>query len=138
MDVRHAKDGMKVMPHRVYVIPPDNDLALRDGKFVLSRFQPSSGPRAPINHFFRSLAEQWGEKAVGIILSGMGSDGTAGIQAIKNELGMVMAQDPESAKFKGMPESVMDTGLADYVLPPGEMPEQLLGIRESRAERRRP
>ncbi len=64
--------------------------------------------------------------AVGIILSGMGSDGTAGIQYIKNELGMAMAQEPDTAKFNGMPESVIHSGLADYVLPPGEMPEQLL------------
>ena len=73
---------------------------------------------------------------MGIILSGMGSDGAAGIQAIKNELGMVMAQDPESAKFKGMPESVMGTGLADYILPPGEMPGQAPGIHGARAGRR--
>ena len=126
MDALHVEDGMKVAPRRVYVIPPANDLTLKDGKFVLSRLQPSSGPKAPINHFFRSLAEQWGELAVGIILSGMGSDGTAGMQYIKNELGMCMAQEPDSAKFDGMPESVIHSGLADYILPPGEMPEHLL------------
>ena len=126
MDVLHVEDGMKVEPRQVYVIPPDADLALKDGKLVLSRIVPSSGPKAPINHFFRSLAEQWGEMAVGIILSGMGSDGTAGMQYIKNGLGMAMAQEPDTAKFNGMPESVIHSGLADYVLPPGEMPEQLL------------
>ena len=126
MEVFHVENGMKVEPRRVYVIPPDADLALKDDKLVLSRIETTSIPKAPINHFFRSLAEQWGEMAVGIILSGMGSDGTAGIQYIKNELGMAMAQEPDTAKFNGMPESVIHSGLADYVLPPGEMPEQLI------------
>lgn len=125
MGVLHAEDGMEIELHRVYVIPPDNVLTIKNGKLILSRFQPSSGPRAPINHFFRSLAEQWGEMAVGIILSGMGSDGAVGIQAIKNELGMVMVQTPESAKYDGMPQSVVNTALADYILPPGDMPERL-------------
>jgi two-component system CheB/CheR fusion protein len=126
MKVHPVKDGMEVQPHRIYVIPPDRDLKIENGKLRLTQFQPSSRPRAPINHFFRSLAEQQAERAVGIILSGMGSDGTIGIQSIKGELGMVMVQDPASAKYDGMPQSAIHTGLADFVLPPQEMPEQLI------------
>ena len=126
MVVQAITDGMEVQPHRVYVIPPDWDLRLEKAKLRLTRFQPSSNPRAPINHFFRSLAEQQAEMAIGIILSGMGSDGTIGIQCIKEELGMVMVQEPTSAKYDGMPQSVIQTGLADFVLPPGEMPGHLI------------
>ncbi len=75
---------------------------------------------------FKSLSADLGEKAICIILSGMASDGTAGLKAVKSELGMVMVQDPKSAKFDGMPTSAIKTGLADYILPPEEMPEQLI------------
>lgn len=126
MAVHPVKDSMQIQPHRVYVIPPDRDLRIENGKLRLTQFHASSSPRAPINHFFRSLAEQLAERAVGIILSGMGSDGTIGIQSIKGELGMVMVQDPASAKYDGMPQSAIYTGLADFVLPPEEMPEQLI------------
>jgi two-component system CheB/CheR fusion protein len=126
MEVLQIKDDMGVQPHRVYVIPPDRDVRLENGKLRLTQAHRSSEPRAPINQFFRSLAEELGEMAIGIILSGMGSDGTIGIQAIKGELGMVMVQDPDSAKYNSMPQSAINTGLADFVLPPGEMPEQLI------------
>jgi two-component system CheB/CheR fusion protein len=126
MEVRSVNDGINVQPHRVYVIPPDRDLRIENGRLRLTQFHPLSSPRAPINHFFRSLAEQQAERAVGIILSGMGSDGTIGIQCIKGELGMVMVQEPASAKYDGMPQSAIHTGLADFVLPPEEMPEHLV------------
>jgi two-component system CheB/CheR fusion protein len=126
MEVHPVKDGMEVQPRGVYVIPPDRDLRFENGRLRLTQFQPSSSPRAPINHFFRSLAEQLAEMTVGIILSGMGSDGTIGIQSIKGELGMVMVQEPASAKYDGMPQSAIHTGFADFVLPPAEMPEHLI------------
>ena len=97
MSVHPVSDGMKVQPGRVYVIPPDRDLQLDNGKLRLTQFHPHPGPRAPINYLFRSLAEQQAEMAIGIILSGMGSDGTIGIQSIKGELGMMMVQEPGSA-----------------------------------------
>src|SRR5204863_1234043 len=82
--------------------------------------------RLPIDVFFRSLAEDQSERAIGIILSGNGTDGTLGVKAIKEELGMVMAQDVNSAKYEGMPSSAVDTGLVDYVLAPDKMPAQLV------------
>src|SRR5262249_31949947 len=84
------------------------------------------GVRLPIDVFFRSLAEDRHERAIGIILSGNGTDGTLGVKAIKEDLGMVMAQDVNSAKYDGMPSSAIDTGLVDYVLPPDQMPAQLV------------
>ncbi|MFC1885859.1 chemotaxis protein CheB [Thermodesulfobacteriota bacterium] len=126
LSVHQIEDNMKVQPHRVYVIPPDRDLEIKNGALHLLKIDSSLGLRAPINHFFCSLAEQQGEISVGIILSGMGSDGTIGIQAIKGELGMVMVQDPESAKYDAMPQSAISTGLVDVVLTTEEMPENLI------------
>ena len=84
----------------------------------------------PIDYFFRSLAEDQGEKAICIILSGMGTDGTIGLRAIKSELGMAMAQSPDSAKFDSMPKSAIDTSLVDYILPPNKMAGQLVSYIE--------
>jgi two-component system CheB/CheR fusion protein len=125
LKVVEVEDGMKIAPNHVYVIPPDRDMGIIKGTLHLMKTEVATGPRAPVNYFFRHLAEDGREKAVGIILSGMGSDGTLGIKAIKGELGMVMVQDPVSAKYNGMPNSAIATGLADYVLPPEKMPDQL-------------
>ena len=84
------------------------------------------GQRLPIDFFFRSLAQDQRERAIGIVLSGTGSDGTQGVRAIKAEGGMVMAQSPDSAEYDGMPRSAIATGLVDYELAPGEMPAQLM------------
>jgi two-component system CheB/CheR fusion protein len=126
MPVYEIIDGMVVQPNNVYVIPPNSDLIYRDG--VLHTPEPNMrhGHRTPIDFFFRSLAEQKKEMAVGIVLSGTGSDGTLGIRAIKAEGGMVMAQSPETSEYDSMPRSVIDTGMADYILPPKEMPSQLI------------
>lgn len=87
----------------------------------------------PIDIFFRSLAEDMERRAIGIVLSGTGSDGTLGSRAIKEAGGMLMVQDPNSAQFDGMPNSAIHTGLADYVLPPEKMPGTLLKyVKESR------
>ena len=86
----------------------------------------AAAPILPIDYFFRSLAEDRGELAIGIALSGTGSDGTLGVRAIKEAGGTVMVQDEESARFSGMPDSAAATGLADYVLPPAEMARELL------------
>jgi two-component system CheB/CheR fusion protein len=86
MEVRPVNEGGEIQPRRVYVIPPDRDLTLENGSLRHTQFRPSSSPRAPINHFFRSLAEEQAELAIGIILSGMGADGSIGIQSIKGEL----------------------------------------------------
>jgi len=126
MPVAQVKDGTVVEPNHVYLIPPGKCLKIFHGKLLLSEFKPGDGPNLPVDLFFRSLAEDCGERAIGITLSGAGSDGARGIRAIKEAGGMVMVQDERSAKFKGMPGSVIATGLADYILPASNMSRELL------------
>ena len=126
MKLFQAEDGMAVEPNHVYVAPANRDLAILHGTIQLIEPVEAHGFRLPIDFFFKSLSADLGEKAICIILSGMASDGTAGLKAVKSELGMVMVQDPNSAKFDGMPRSAINTGLADYILPPEEMPDQLI------------
>ncbi|MBF0170840.1 MAG: PAS domain-containing protein [Nitrospinae bacterium] len=126
MKVLRAEDGMPVSPDCVYLIPPKKNLSIFHGRLLLAEQDHSRGINLPIDIFLQSLAEDQREKAVAVILSGTGSDGVRGIRAIKETGGMVMVQDEESAKFDGMPKSAMATGLADYMLPPEEMPQQLL------------
>lgn len=126
MKLLQAKDGMLVKPNHVYVAPPNRDLGILHGTIQLIEPLEAHGFRHPIDFFFKSLSEDSGEKAVSIILSGMGSDGSTGLKAVKSELGMVMVQDPKTAKYDGMPVSAVSTGLADYILPVEEMPVQLI------------
>lgn len=126
MKLFQAEDGMVVKPNHVYVAPANRDLAVLHGVIQLIEPPEAHGFRLPIDFFFKSLSADFGERAICIILSGMASDGTAGLKAVKNELGMVMVQEPKSAKFDGMPTSAIKTGLADYILPPDEMPDQLM------------
>ena len=126
MHVIEAKDGMAVEPNRVHVIPPDRDMAIKDGVLRLSRFEEPRGLRMPIDFFFRSLAKDQRDGSICIILSGSGSDGTMGLKAIHEAGGMSMVQDPTEAKYEGMPQSAISTGIADYVLPVAKMPGQLL------------
>jgi len=125
MTVHRAEDGMRVLPNQVYLIPPKKNLTIFHGKLLLTDQDPHRGINLPIDVFLRSLAEDQGEKAVGIILSGTGSDGMRGIRTIKENGGMVMVQDEETAKFDGMPRAAISTGLADFVLAPEKMPTQL-------------
>jgi two-component system CheB/CheR fusion protein len=124
--VCQIKDGTKVEPEHLYIIPPNKDLRILNGVLQLLDFTRPRGVNMPIDSFFRSLAQDQGANAIGIILSGTGTDGTLGLKAIKGELGMVMVQEEESATYDGMPRSAIATGLADYILPPGKMPDQLL------------
>lgn len=126
MRVIRIKDGMKVEPNCVYVIPPNKDMAILHGVLQLIDPIKTTGPRLPIDYFFRSLAVDQQEKSIGIILSGMGTDGTLGLRAIKGELGMAMVSDPQSAKYDSMPRSAIETGLIDYILAPKDMPKQLI------------
>jgi two-component system CheB/CheR fusion protein len=140
MPVHRAENGMRVEAGHIYLIPPKKKLTIFHAKLVLSDLERSrSGIFLPIDIFLRSLAEDQGERAVGIILSGTGSDGMRGVRAIKEAGGMVMVQDEATAKFDGMPRSAISTGLADFVLPPEEMPHQLLAFArhpgKSRSER---
>jgi two-component system CheB/CheR fusion protein len=117
---------MAVRPNCVYIIPPDRDMAFLDGTLQLLEPTAPRGHRLPIDFFFRSLAQDQHERAICIVLSGTGSDGAMGVRAVKGEGGMVMAQNVESTEYDGMPRSAIATGLVDYVLPPAEMPAQLI------------
>jgi two-component system CheB/CheR fusion protein len=126
MKVIQVKDRTKVEPDRVYVIPPNKDMSILHG--ILHLLEPVSprGLRLPIDFFLRSLAQDQQEHSIGVILSGMGSDGTLGLRAIKEKAGVVLVQDPATAKFDGMPRSAIDSGLADIVAPVDELPARIL------------
>jgi two-component system CheB/CheR fusion protein len=126
MQVFEVVDGMAVRPNCAYIIPPNRDMALVDGALHLLEPTLARGIRLPIDFFFRSLAQDQHERAICIVLSGTGSDGALGVRAVKGEGGMVMAQTPESTEHDGMPRSAIATGMVDFVLPPHEMPAQLL------------
>ncbi|MBM9537914.1 chemotaxis protein CheB [Desulfobulbus alkaliphilus] len=126
MQVFEVEDGMVVRPNCTYIIPPNRDMAYLGGALqLLEPFSPR-GRRLPIDFFFRSLAQDQHERAICVVLSGTGSDGTLGLQAIKSEGGMVMAQRPDSTEYDGMPRSAIATGLVDFELLPAEMPAQLI------------
>jgi two-component system CheB/CheR fusion protein len=128
MPVHRAEEGLQVEANHIYLIPPKINLTIFHGKLLLKDQDAQRGINLPIDIFLRSLAEDQGKRAIAVILSGTGSDGTRGIRAIKEAGGMVMAQDEESAKFDGMPKSAINTGLPDFILPPQEMPSQLLAF----------
>ncbi len=126
MQVFEVEDGMVVQANCTYIIPPGHDMAFLNGSLQLLEPSEPRGKRLPIDFFFRSLARDQRERAIGIVLSGTGSDGTQGVRAIKGEGGMAMAQNPASTEFDGMPRSAISTGLVDYELPPAEMPAALI------------
>ena len=126
MTVTEAGDNLRVKPNCIYVARPEGYLGMLNGKLQLMDAKESSAVRLPIDYFFRSLAEDQRERAVGVILSGTASDGTLGVKAIKGAGGMTMAQEPESAKYPGMPRSAIATGLVDYVLPAVHLPQRLM------------
>jgi len=129
MSVTHAEEGAMVESDRVYLMPPKKNLTITGGRLSLVDQDRHRGLlNLPIDLFLESLAEDQGEQGIAVILSGSGSDGSRGVRAIKAAGGMVMVQDAESAKFDGMPRAASGTGLADYVLPPAEMPAQLLAF----------
>ena len=125
IQVYEAQDGMPVERNTIYLIPRRKNMTIFKGKLFLVDYDRGRGLNLPIDIFFQSLAQDYGEKAVGIILSGTGSDGTRGIRAIKEMGGMVMAQD-DTAKFDGMPRSAILTQLVDYIAAPEDMPANLL------------
>jgi two-component system CheB/CheR fusion protein len=126
MPVVQVENEMPVEANRVHVIRPGHTLTINQGRLHLGDPVEKRGHQRPVDDFFRSLAEEQRERAICIIMSGMGSNGTAGAQAVKAVGGLCIAQDPESAKFPSMPRNLVDAGLADYVLKPEEMPEVLV------------
>ena len=126
MEVIEVEDGMLIQPNCAYIIPPNREMTILNGALQLQELSTPRGKRLPIDGFFVSLAEDQGEHAIGIVLSGTGSDGTLGVRAIKGVGGMVMAQSPSSTEHDGMPRSAIATGLVDFELLPSEMPNQLM------------
>ncbi len=127
MMVLQAENEMEIEPDTVYLIPPKKNMRLKKGRLFLTDYIHGS-INHPIDIFFASLAEEREECALAVIFSGTGSDGTNGIKSIKEHGGFVLVQDPKSAKFDGMPRSAISTGLADVVLPPGKLAEEILSF----------
>jgi two-component system CheB/CheR fusion protein len=128
MPVRLAVDGLRLSADTVYVIPPKRVLTV-EGDVLRLRVTPNQrGPRTPIDGFFRSLAHEWGVKAIGVVLSGMGSDGASGLRAIKEGGGIALVQDPESAAFDPMPLAAIDAVTVDAIAPPDLLPERIAAL----------
>jgi len=126
MEVLQVKDNMTILPDHVYVIPPNRDMSILHGVLFLLDPVAPRGLRLPIDYFFRSLAEDRQDGSIGVILSGMGTDGTTGLRAIKEKAGITFVQEPASAKFDGMPRSAINAGLADIVALPEELPGKII------------
>lgn len=123
--VREASEGLDVEPNHIYVIPENTNMTIQRGCLRLSPRRLHEAPPMPIDTFFRSLANQQQERAIGIVLSGTGSDGSLGLEAIKGESGITFAQDETSAKYFGMPGSAIASGSVDFVMAPGEIAKEL-------------
>jgi two-component system CheB/CheR fusion protein len=126
MRVEEAAHGMRLEPNCTYVIPPGHDLEIEDNQFQLTRHPVERKPRLTVDRFFESLARTQRERAIGIVMSGAGSDGTLGLRAVKDEGGLAIAQAPDTTEYDSMPRSAISTGLVDYVLAPAEMPQKLI------------
>jgi chemotaxis methyl-accepting protein methylase/signal transduction histidine kinase len=124
--VEHAQDRQPLEPDHVYVMPPNRTLTLDQGLMRVKEVADRQGLRGVIDHFFRSLADDQHHRAIAIVLSGTGTEGTLGLRAVKAEGGMAMAQAPDTASQSGMPSSAIATGLVDFVLPPDQMPKTLI------------
>ena len=134
MPVSQVRETLPIEPGHVYLIPPGKDLALADG-----HLRPSDQPRqrvarAPIDFFFRTLAETHGDRAVAIVLSGSGSDGALGIKTVKELGGVTLAQQVEQAEYDGMPRSAIATGFVDAVLPAEELAKKVLDLQSRREQ----
>ncbi|NMQ29358.1 PAS domain-containing protein [Candidatus Accumulibacter phosphatis] len=126
MPVVEAENGVAVAANRVYIIPPNREMAIVHGQLCVAVPELPRGQRMPIDAFLRSLADDQGDQAIGVILSGTGSDGTLGMRAIHGAGGITLVQEPSSAKFPGMPGSVIHAAYATHVLPAADMPTVLL------------
>ena len=123
--IQEARDGMRLEPNHVYVIPPNTNLAVLHGRLSLMPRTEARGQHLPVDFFFRSLAADQKGRAIGVVLSGTASDGTEGLRAIKAEGGLTFSQDEKSAKYNGMPHSAIAAGVVDMVLPPEGIAREL-------------
>ena len=130
--VTQVKQRVKVVPNHVYVIPPNQNLAMTDGHLKLTDMIGIEERRSPVDLFFRTLAETNDSRAVSVILSGTGSNGSMGLKRIKEHGGVAFVQDPNEAQYRDMPRNAIATGLVDYVLPVAEIPEKILSYKQHR------
>jgi two-component system CheB/CheR fusion protein len=135
--VRQAEEGVSVVYNAVYVLPPNSEMTISEGVLHLAKRDAARGHHMPIDTFLRSLASDQKSNAIGVILSGTANDGTAGLAAIKNEGGITFAQDPETAKYDGMPSSAVAAGVVDYVLPVERIAEELVRLQQHPTEHER-
>ena len=133
LPVQEVTESLRVEADRVYVIPPNAEMTVAGGTFHLAEPSQPRGLRLPIDVLFSSLARDLGDRAIGVVLSGMGSDGTLGLQAIQSQGGLTLAQLPESAQFDSMPRNAIAAGCADIIALPAEMPQRILGVAGLRA-----
>jgi two-component system CheB/CheR fusion protein len=126
MDVRQAKDGMTVEPDHFYVIPPGTYLSVENNILRLSRPHARHGARLPFDFLLHAMAEEYGPRAVSVILSGTGADGSLGLRSIKEGGGLIIAQDPSEASYDGMPRSAISTGAVDIVLAVAKIPDAII------------
>ncbi|MGK3966762.1 chemotaxis protein CheB [Sorangium sp. So ce118] len=136
LPIHLVENGMLVEPDHIYLIPPKKEMIISGGRLLLSERDRDQELTLPIDVFFRSLAQDCGPRAVAVVLSGGGSDGSRGIRAVHEAGGLVVVQDVDSAQFDGMPKTARDAGVADCVMPPQDMPRVLL--EHVRSEGRRP
>jgi two-component system, chemotaxis family, CheB/CheR fusion protein len=134
LPVHQASEGLRVSVNAVYVLPPNSDMTIAGGVLHLVKREAGRGHHMPIDTFFRSLAEDQRSNAVGVILSGTANDGTLGLAAIKNDDGITFAQDSESAKYDGMPNSAAAAGVVDFMLPPNLIAQELIRIQRQPAK----
>lgn len=127
MEVMQAENETVIKANTVYLIPPKNNMTLKDGKLLLTEFKNGT-LNHPIDVFFNSLAKEQKDRAIAVVMSGTGSDGTSGIKAVKERGGLVIVQEPATAKFDGMPRSAINTGVADFVLSPEEIVDEILNF----------
>ncbi len=126
LPIRVVEDGVHILPDTVYLIPPRKDMIIRGGRLLLTDKDPAQLVALPIDTFLRSLAQEAGDRAAAIILSGTGSDGSRGVRDIHESGGLVIVQEPDTAKFDGMPRSAIATGVVDLTLSPEAIPDALL------------
>ena len=128
MPIQEVEDNMRIEPDKVYIIPRNKNMSILNGTLQLSEPDHPHGLRLPIDFFFRSLAVEQGAGAIGVVLSGTGTDGTLGLKDIKAESGIVIIQDPDTAKYDGMPRNAIANNLADIILPAGQIPAKLIEL----------
>ncbi len=129
MPVVQVHETLEVKPNHVYVIPPNKYLVISDDKIRLAELEKSRGKRAPIDFFFRTMADAYDKHCIAIVLSGTGSDGSLGLKRVKESNGICLAQDPQEAEYSDMPSNAINTGVVDLVLTVDEMPKKLLELK---------